>query len=304
MTTQNYTRDELCDVFTHPSDKKALDALKKIPFFDKVCSKIIAVLSEPFTKVYDMSSKVRITERQLPELHLMLTDICEKLKIDTPDFYLELNRSPNAYTYGDKRATVTVTSGLLECLSRDELYAVIAHECGHIATRHVLYTTMARLLLFGGTLGVDMILGNNFITAAVLAPIKLALAHWHRCSELSADRAAAVCCGNTTDIVCAMTKLAGGATGGAYQVDPLLFAEQAHDYKELLDEGKVNKLIEFSLIYNDSHPMPAVRANEILTFGTTDAFKPFITVGKKKEDKTETKPKKRRGFFGLFGGRK
>ena len=292
MTAENY-----CEVFTHPADKRALDALKKIPMFDRVCSKFISVFDEPFRRINDMAGKVQISEKQLPKLHGMLIDVCEKLKIEKPDFYLELNREPNARTYGDKSATITLTSGLLECLSDEEIYAVIAHECGHIACKHVLYSTMANVLLFGGAIGSDLIFGENFITAAIIAPIKLALAHWHRCSELSADRAAAVCCGDAKAVVGSMTRIAGGTTNLDYNVDPNLFAEQAKDYQDLLDSSKVNKLIEYSLICTSSHPMPAVRANEILEWCETEAFE---SIAFKKEEKKEQEKKKKRGFFGWF----
>ncbi len=305
MTTENKTHENMttqdyCDIFTHPADKRALEALKKIPMFDKLCSKFLSVFDEPFRKVNDMASKVQINERQLPKLHEMLLDICGKLKIEKPDFYLELNRTPNAYTYGDKSATVTLTSGLLECLTEAEIYAVIAHECGHIACKHVLYNTMANVLLIGGAVGSDLIIGDNFITAALIAPIKLALAHWHRCSELSADRAAAVCTGSAERVVGAMTRFAGGTASSDYQVDPEVFAEQAKDYKDLLDGSRVNKLIEYSLIYASSHPMPAVRASEIIEWCKSEEFE---AVAFKPKAAEEPKPK-RRGFFGLFRRRK
>lgn len=297
MTNETEKTTDFCEVFTHPSDKKALDALKKIPLFDKLCSKAIAVLDEPFRKIEDMSSKVMISERQLPKLHNMLLDVCEKLKIEKPAFYLELNRIPNAYTYGDKNATVCLTSGLLECLNEEEIYTVIAHECGHISCRHVLYSTMARILLFGGAISSDLIFDNSLITAAIIAPIKLALAHWYRCAELSADRAAAVCTGDAAGVVSTMTRMAGGTINSEYAVDPVLFAEQAKNYQELLDGSKLNKLIEYSLIYNSSHPMPAVRANEILAWCETDDFK---AISYKKEESKEVPKKKKRGFFSFF----
>lgn len=289
--------------YLHPTDKKALEALNKIPFFDKVCSKFIAWCQEPFYNVIDRSSKVRISEKQLPKLYAMLTDICQKLAIEVPEFYLVLNRFPNAYTYGNEHPSVTITSGLLEIMNEDEIYCVIAHECGHIACNHVLYTTMAEILFMGGSIGAESVLGSNLFTKAILAPIKLALAHWYRCGELSADRAAAVCCGSADEVVSTMAKLAGGVSGGEYAIDYAVFAEQAKDYKEMLDDSKLNKLIEYSQIFSSTHPLLAVRANEIRDWTTTDDFKSIAypkRKGKSKLKEDESLKKKKRGLFGLL----
>ena len=60
-----------------------------------------------------------------------------------------MDPQPNAWTSGDTKIFITVTSGLVEMLSEKELDAVIAHECGHILCRHVLYHTVARYILSG-----------------------------------------------------------------------------------------------------------------------------------------------------------
>ena len=260
------------DEFIHPADAKTLAALKKVPLFDKFCSKFISIFTESISKVYDMSSKLRITDKQMPELNTMLVDICGKLDIEIPAFYLELNPYPNAYTYGDKSATVVITSGLIETFTNEEIYTVIAHECGHIACKHVLYSTMAQMIISGGEAVTDVILGDNFITKAVFAPIKLALYHWYRCSELSADRIAAICCGSTDGVVKVMAKFCGAAACDRFTMDYKLFATQAAYYNDMLEESKVNKLIEYMCIATSTHPMPAVRAYEITEWGGSDTF--------------------------------
>ena len=124
------------------TDKVALTALKAIPLFDKACSKVLSLMNEPQRHIFDMSNKIRITEKQLPKVYYMVKSICNKIGIEMPDLYLELNREPNAYTYGTEKIAITIHSGLLECLEDDELYAVLAHECVHIVCKHVLYHTI------------------------------------------------------------------------------------------------------------------------------------------------------------------
>lgn len=148
-----------------------------------------------------MSSKIRISEKQIPRIYFMVVNISKKLGIEMPQLYLELNRQPNAYTYGNESATITVTSGLLECLEDDELYAVLAHECGHIACKHILYHTMGEVILNGGLVGFNLFDNNGFLSTAITLPLKLAFYRWIRCSELSADRAAIICCKQSKPVV-------------------------------------------------------------------------------------------------------
>ena len=88
---------------------------------------------------------------------------------------------PNAWTFGDTKIFVTVTSGLLQLLNDEEIDAVIAHECGHIACRHVLYHSLAHYILSGAD--------NLGVLGLLSIPIQLAILYWERKSELSCDRA-------------------------------------------------------------------------------------------------------------------
>lgn len=102
---------------------------------------------------------------------------------------------------GDTRIFITLTSNLVEMMSEEELKAIIAHECGHILCRHVLYHTVVRWLQSGvaylGLLG------------TIAAPVEYAMLYWSRKSELSADRAASFI--TSPDVLAStMARLAGG----------------------------------------------------------------------------------------------
>lgn len=105
-------------IFLHESDKAALKALKSIPGFTTVFKAFMNVWSERQFRIQNMSSKIKLSEEQMPKYYNMLSPICEKLNIDIPELYLELNVIPNAYTYGDTKPFITITSGLLETHSR------------------------------------------------------------------------------------------------------------------------------------------------------------------------------------------
>lgn len=74
--------------YLHKDDGLALKSLKLVPFFDKICSKLISIFNEPIYNIYYQSSKIEITSKQLPKIYKMVEDICRKLGIDIPQVYL------------------------------------------------------------------------------------------------------------------------------------------------------------------------------------------------------------------------
>ncbi len=276
-----------CTNYIHSLDKEALLALEKIPLLDKVCSKIISVMNDTQNEIINMSSKIHITEKQLPKVYRMVQSICNRIGIDMPELFLELNRTPNAYTYGAEHFTIVLHSGLFECLEDDEVYAVLAHECGHIACKHGLYHTVGDIVLGGGMIGLNEIsayldskgfLGGFMgdIVSLVDGALELAFYHWARCSELSADRVAVICCGGAEPVIETMMRLAGGTAHLSSEINKEMFIAQADTYKKSVDENMVNKGLEFLFTKDSEHPLLAVRASEAQKFAASDAFKSIM----------------------------
>ena len=266
-----------CEKYIHKTDKMALAALKAIPLFDKACSKILSIISEPQIHIINMSSKIRITENQVPKVYYMVQSICNKIGIDIPDLYLELDRSPNAYAFGAEKVSITVHSGLLECLEDDELYAVLAHECGHIACKHMLYHTIGKIILEGEQSGLKKLgLANTIIDDIISMPLKLAFHHWERCSELSADRVAVICCESSTPVIETMMRLAGGTTHIDSEINTDLFIDQVAEFQDLTEDNKINKALEYWLTRNYTHPLLAVRAYNAREWSKSEEFADII----------------------------
>lgn len=254
--------------FIHPEDETARRNMEAVPGFSAAVKAFLKVGMEQYFHGVNMASKIRLSEKQLPELYAKLPPICKKMGIDEPEFYLEMNPAPNAYTFGDSRIFLTITSGLVEYLDENELAAVIAHECGHILCRHVLYHTMANMLKVGadmfGLLGV-------FTT-----PVQLALFYWSRKSELSADRAAAIVTGSAQEVVETMIRLSGGPKSITGNVNIKEYASQADAY-DALQENKWDKALQTYAVAFQDHPFSSVRTREILKWCKTEQFTRLIT---------------------------
>lgn len=109
----------------------------------------MSVWDEKQFRIENMSSRLRLSEKQMAKYYSMLPPICEKLGIEVPELYLELNVHANAYTSGDTKPFIVITSGLIETIPDELIPTVLAHECGHIVCHHVLYSTMGRMILNG-----------------------------------------------------------------------------------------------------------------------------------------------------------
>ncbi len=100
--------------------------------------------------------------------HPRLYNVVEEMKIASglekvPDIYIIDDPALNAFATGrnPNRASVAITSGLLQKLNRDELQGVIAHEISHIRNRDVLLMAMCSVLL--GTIVILAWYGSRFL---------------------------------------------------------------------------------------------------------------------------------------------
>lgn len=250
--------------FIHPEDAAALQQMESIPGFPAIVRKVLSIGYETLQYGLNMASNIRLSERQLPELYKHLPPICKRMGIPVPEFYLQMNPTPNAFTFGDTRIFITVTSGLVEMMNDEELDAVIAHECGHILCRHVLYHSIAQWV----SAGMDAL---GFL-GSLAAPVQYAILYWHRKSELSADRAASIITSPQT-MATVMARLAGGPKSITSQIDLKEWASQADEYDRIQNANLWNKALQLTAIASLEHPFAAVRVSEIMKWGESEQYR-------------------------------
>jgi heat shock protein HtpX len=176
-----------------------------------------------------------------PDDHPRLWNVVEEMKIASglekmPDVYIIDDPALNAFATGrdPRHAAVTVTSGLLQKMNRDELQGVVAHEMSHIRNRDVLLMTMCsvtlgtivilawygtRIMIFGGGGrrrdggGAVAIIMLVAIVLAILAPILAQLIYFavSRKREYLADASGALYTRYPEGLASALEKI-GGST--------------------------------------------------------------------------------------------
>lgn len=255
--------------FIHPDDASALQALKNIPIFPTVMEKIFQYGLDEIRWSENVTTNVRLSEKQLPDIYNHLPPICKKLGIPIPELYLQMSPIPNAWTSGNSRVYIVVTLGLVRRFKDEELDAVLAHECGHILCQHVLYSMVADSLYNIGDVFVESLVGQ--IGAVAMKPLKQALITWSRASELTADRVACLITSAST-----MTKVLARLEGIPRVIlDDMNFdiwATQGADYESLKNGNTWNKIIRYMSNMGLDHPYGPVRAFEVKRWEKTSQY--------------------------------
>jgi len=176
-----------------------------------------------------MHAKV-VSEAEEPELHLMVTNLSTKAGIPKPRVAIANMAVPNAFAAGrsQKHATVAVTKGLVEMLTKSQLEAVLAHEISHIKSRDVQVMTYASFFavvasslmsffffmgLFGGFGGRRGGSGGSYIMVAYIVTIvvwvlsQILVATLSRYREFSADRGAASLTARPLELASALDRI-------------------------------------------------------------------------------------------------
>ena len=193
-----------------------------------------------------------------PQLFNVVEEMAIAGGLPMPKVYIIQDTAPNAFATGrdPEHATVAVTSGLLEKLSRDELQGVMAHEMSHVGNYDIRYSMLVGILVgttvlisdfflrglwFGGGRGgnreggggyVQIIMMVVAILLAILAPLfaRLLQMSISRQREYLADATAVRLTRNPDGLADALAKISGDrevleaanrATAHLYIVNPV-----------------------------------------------------------------------------------
>lgn len=96
-------------------------------------------------KIIWWSTNMRLLEKtEYPWLWKIVGELCKKNKVPIPKLALARVGAPNAFVFGrtPNSAVLTVTQGLINNLTQEEVKAVIAHEIGHIKHKDMIVMTV------------------------------------------------------------------------------------------------------------------------------------------------------------------
>lgn len=245
------------DHFRHPLDLEATNRLKQLPGLDLAIRGFLGSIAEDFFYLNNIASSIRISEKQLPDLHDLLISACEILDVETPQLYIQQNPVPNAYTLAirGQKPFIVIHTSLLDLLNPEEIKAVIAHELGHLKCEHGVYLSLANIMVLAA--GLIPTWGT-----LVAQSLQSQLLQWVRCAEFSCDRSALLVVQKPEIVMSVLMKLAGGSPNLASQLNLSAFMEQVKDYR-MMSNNELGRLLQETQTAQLTHPLPIIRAKEV-----------------------------------------
>lgn len=168
-----------------------------------------------------------VSPEEAPELHRTVERLCQLSDLPKPRIAVARTDIPNAFAAGrsPKKATVCVTTGIMDKLEPRELEGVIAHELSHIANRDVAVMTIASFLATVAGLLIRISLYTRmdrnrdnaaiiFLAVVVASVVVYVLSFillraLSRYREFAADRGAAIMTGAPAQLASALGKISG-----------------------------------------------------------------------------------------------
>jgi heat shock protein HtpX len=164
--------------------------------------------------VLRMAGAYAIVPDDYPWLTERVHMLTRQAQLTVPALYLIDHPTPNAFATGrtSGQATVVLTSGLFQLLTRDEVTGVIAHELAHIKQRDTLTATITAL--FAGILTLPIAIARHqrrleWFLLLLLSPVTLILTRLGTSysREYQADMCAVQMLGDPLPLASALEKI-------------------------------------------------------------------------------------------------
>lgn len=255
--------------FRHPLDRDLTSFVRGTPLSNLAEDAIRASLSivEQGARLDLLSSSVKVSLQQMPELHKAMVDASSVLDMGVvPELYVQSSSQANAFTLAfqgreNKPPIVVVTSALLDRCTNDEIEAIIGHELGHIKCSHSLYLTVGGLA--SAPLRGLPVVGSQF---------EQLLQQWRLAAEYSCDRASLLVAQDVNVVAGAMLKLFAGT---ARATNTQAFINQSKEYEKLLKDA--NPMVRASIrMQQRTHPLPVKRVAELEKWFNSEEYRSII----------------------------
>lgn len=254
--------------YSYPMDlelRKTLENMHGFMAFAKYATSTIA--RQEIDKGH--RSWLAVGPNQFPEVYDLGRDCAKRLGIGIPNIFIANDDEFNAYTYAsdDIDPIIVIHNLLLERYSLPELKCIIAHECGHIHNYHTPFTLMSRLLAEHAVNGGRMAGLAQLPVALLSLGADLTLNMWSRAAEVTADRAALICCDDVEDAFQATGRLSYGAVRVEDRITSKLDIESLREQLRMT-EASGSKYMES--LYN--HPITTKRVFAQMEFAQSETL--------------------------------
>lgn len=252
--------------YAYKSDLEYRKKLDSIPGLYSIAQKVGMMMVTREKQLMNMNS-LAVGPNQFPEVYGIGCECAQRLGIGVPSIFITNTEELNAGAYAsdDVEPFITVTNLMLKRMTLGELKAVIGHECGHIHNQHITYSLLIRTIL-GGATGVAGSLLRQF-QGILTAGVQLTLNMWSRAAEVTADRAALLCCDDPEDAYSVNKKLLYGAVDVSDKIDTNLELDSLREQME----RSLNNPVGIAELMS-THPLSIKRIFAELEFTECETF--------------------------------
>jgi len=247
--------------YAHPVDAWILRSLNATAAKEMIDKAIDSLISIQYGQQLAMS--VFIDQRSFPDLYDVLSHCCNTLDIPMPHAVTaNYGAAFNAFTAGtDEYSFIFITSALCKFYTKEEAGFVIGHECGHIASGHMVYHTLVDILA-RAALWQTGLMFNWLARLTVIA----ALLAWSRRSEVTADRAGLLCSGDLEVAERALLRMVTGLADVEHvDIDDYLRRYREMDEYHSLSQGWLQQAFT-------THPFIPKRIEALRLFARSELY--------------------------------
>ncbi|MGN0005934.1 MAG: M48 family metallopeptidase [Candidatus Gastranaerophilaceae bacterium] len=243
--------------FAHPVDAAIIKALDN-PMINTVFNKIVQT-SIDATWGLSLATGIHVSPNTYPEIYKIVVECADSLGIPIPYVIIsDQVKGINACTAGtDQFSFIAISSMLPLVLNLEEMKFVIGHECGHLALGHVVYHTAINMV---GSVGGLLPVVGDFISKTITYPLNA----WSRRSEISADRAGLICCGDIGIAARSLFKL----EAGFLNIDEIDIDAYIDESENVLKNTALGKYSEITM----SHPIIPKRIKALKLFYNSTVY--------------------------------
>lgn len=199
---------------------------------------IVGIIYIKLQQAQLIGNALEISCTQFSEIHQIFAEYKRKLGIEQGRLFIIQDPNPNGFTIGFPKASIVLTSSLVEGLSLDELSFVIGHELGHIKARHNFVLTFISPF------------GSNIPAAAYL------FSFWQRKAEYTCDKCSLILNKKIEPAVDTLMKISIGMK--------LIKKVNLTTYKEQLVNSESGMIKTSELLFD--HPLTTNRIKKMVTF--------------------------------------
>lgn len=254
--SQTHTVHADSSLYVHPIDSQIIKFLD-MPGVKSVFNSAVDMMADlNFSQI--ISSGIATDENNFPEINDIVNHCVSVLGIKKPYVVISGEINMNAFTSGsDEKPYIVLSNSLVKNMGHKKMCFIIGHECGHISMEHVLYHTIVNVA--SELFNIVPFVGSMLYKSSVLP-----LAAWSRRSEITADRAGLLCCGDIDEACRALLQLQSGFISSK-KIDMDSYVRNSRKYRR---KGTLKRLGEFLM----THPPLPKRIEALKLFAQSEPY--------------------------------